>query len=139
MSRTHPKSGPGFIEALIILIILGLAAVVMIPRFASGGTDTRENALRMSLKTVRNQIHLYRIQHNETNPTLDGFVNQMTRASNAIGETAPLGTPGYPFGPYLKRIPTNPYTITDTISTAPRGTSAWYYHPETGEFRTNHN
>jgi len=36
-------------------------------------------------------------------------------ASNANGQTAPVGTPGFNRGPYLMKIPVNPFNEKDTV------------------------
>jgi len=90
-----------FIEALVIVIIIGIAGAIMVPRFSEAKSDIRASALRTSLKTIRAQIALYRIQHGNRHPPLEHFAEQMTLATTSDGQAAPPGTPDYPFGPYL--------------------------------------
>ncbi len=133
-------SGKGFtlVEVLIVVVILGILAAIVVPQFTDASTDARLNSLKTNLQTTRGQIELYKIQHNETYPTLADFVDQMTLASDPAGNTAPIGTAGYDLGPYLQSIPNNPYTGTNTVGNGAVGDSDWYYDGATGQFRANH-
>ena len=93
--------------------------------------------MKTNLQTIRSQIQVYKIQHNDVYPTAATFSDQMTLASKADGTTAAVGTSGYDLGPYLQSIPANPYTNTTTIGTGAVGSSAWYYDETTGTFRAN--
>jgi general secretion pathway protein G len=112
------------VEVLIVVIVLGILAAIVVPQFTDASTDAKLTALKTNLQTVRGQIQLYRIQHNETFPSLADFSDQMT---TEIGGK----------GPYLLSIPNNPYTDTNTLGEGAEGTSAWYYDEDTGEFRAN--
>ncbi len=127
------------VEVLTVVVILGILAAIVIPQFASANTDAQLNALKANLQTIRAQIELYKMQHNESYPTSSAsFVAQMTTASKSDGTTAAIGTSGFNFGPYLQAIPENPFTRTSTIGTGAYGTSAWYYAGSgTGQFRAN--
>ncbi|UCD27945.1 MAG: hypothetical protein JSV03_12700 [Planctomycetota bacterium] len=132
--------GLTLVEALIIIIVLGIIASVVVPQFTKAGTSDNLGALKGNLQVIRAQIKAYKLQHNNSYPSgADKFEDQMVRASKADGSTAVIGTPGYNWGPYLQSIPNNPYTDTNTIGSGEVGTSAWYYNPQTGLFRANHN
>ena len=72
---------------------------------------------------LRRFILIYTSQHLEVAPGYgDGvprtpirFVQQATLASNESGNTAAVGTAGYNRGPYLLRIPANPFNNLDTV------------------------
>jgi len=105
----HRKNNKGFtlVEILIVVIILGILAAIVIPQFTNASTDARKNSLTSQLQTVRSQIELYKLQHNETLPDFAGKQwDQMTAQSDVSGTT---GTGAlFPFGPYLQQTPTNP-------------------------------
>jgi len=125
------------VEVLIVVIILGILAAIVIPQFSDASGDARLSALQTNLQTIRSQLQLYKMQHNETWPALATFTNQMTLSSKADGSTAAVGTAGFPYGPYLLSIPNNPYTATNTVSDGAADTSAWYYDESIGVFRPN--
>lgn len=126
------------VEILIVVVILGILAAIVVPQFTSASEETRANAVKMDLNRIRQQIEIYKSQHNNP-PSLDDFENQMTQASNVNGDTAVVGTAGYPFGPYLPNLPTNPYTNTHDVAdiSADAGSSAWAYDESDGTFIAN--
>lgn len=125
------------VEVLIVVIILGILAAIVVPQFSNASSDAKLSALKTNLQTIRGQLQLYKIQHNDVYPTAANFVNQMTLASKLDGSTAAVGTSGYDLGPYLQSVPTNPYTNASTVGSGAAGTSDWYYDATTGTFRAN--
>ncbi len=128
MSKTR-KSGFTLVEILIVVIILGILAAIVIPQFTEASNDARLSSLTSDLQTVRGQLELYKVQHLDTYPTADGFVAQMTGTTDINGSTD-----GTDFGPYLLRVPTNPFTNTNTVGAAQDGDTGWYYNAATGQF-----
>ena len=101
------KSGFTLVEILIVVIILGILAAIVIPQFTSASTDARKNSLTSQLQTIRSQIELYKLQHNDTLPNFtDNGWDQMTSQSDVSGDTA-AATPNKDFGPYLQQAPVN--------------------------------
>lgn len=139
MTKVRRRISRGFtlVEILIVVVVLGILAAVVIPQFTNAATDAKLSALQANLATVRTQLTLYKLQHNDTWPLLATFSNQMTLSSKADGTTAAVGTSGYPYGPYVLTIPNNPYTVTNTVSAGAADSSAWYYDQATGVFRAN--
>jgi general secretion pathway protein G len=125
------------IELLIVVIILGILAAVVIPQFSDASTDTRVSALQENLQTIRKQIDLYRHQHKNAFPGLTTFADQMTKKTDADGTVDANGK----YGPYLHRIPNNPFTVGGAGNDVTNGTAAankaWYYNDTTGEFKAN--
>lgn len=128
MSRTR-RSGFTLVEILIVVIILGILAAIVIPQFTEASNDARVSSLTSDLQTVRSQLELYRVQHLDSYPADDAFATAMT------GTTDINGGEGADFGPYLHRVPTNPFTNTNTVGAGDYGSSAWYYSG--GVFRAN--
>lgn len=123
------------VELLIVVIILGILAAVVIPQFSDASTDARFSSLQTNLQTIRGQLELYKLQHSGNYPTLTNFVAQMTAQTNAAGAA------GTDYGPYLQRVPNNPFTVggtgNDVTDTAAAASKAWYYDDSTGEFKAN--
>lgn len=145
MKRNRLTSGPqttsltGFtlIEVLIVVVILGVLAALAVPQFASAARETRDSNVKTTLHRVRTQISLYNLHHEGDFPSLANIADQMTLASNVVGDTAAPGTPGYLFGPYLLKFPVNAHTSGSTVGTGAVGDSDWYYEESTGHFHAN--
>jgi general secretion pathway protein G len=137
------KRGFTLVEILIVVVILGILAAIVIPQFTQASTEAKTNSLASDLQTMRSQIELYKVQHNDTAPALATFEDQMIYCTNAAGATA--ATPskqrdtanGFIYGPYLERIPENPFNNLDTVVDWSAGTPAggWGYIAATGEIR----
>jgi general secretion pathway protein G len=127
--RKSAKFGFTLVEILIVVIILGVLAAIVIPQFANASSDARITNLRTSLANVRNQIEVFKCQHNETAPALDGMWGLLTGQSdtNEGNSAAPTGTH---WGPYLQAAPTNPFNSMTGVSSADVDTNAgWFYQP----------
>ncbi len=129
------KSGFTLVEILIVVVILGILAAIVIPQFTGASTEAKESALRSDLQAIRSQIELYKIQHNAdilpgevlqadgtvTAATDVSFVNAMTCKTdkNGVADTDGTGDPAvYRFGPYMKKIPGNPFSTAEAIVVA---------------------
>ncbi len=129
--------GGGFtlIELTIVILILGILAAIIIPQFTSAAASARENALKMNMFRVREQLGIYKQEHNSF-PSLLQFTEQMTGSTTMFGDVVPLNSPGA-LGPYLRDIPRNPFNDLRTVTDGAVGTSGWYYNEDTGDFRAN--
>jgi len=118
------------VEILIVVIILGILAAIVVPQFTEASGDAKVSALASDLQTVRNQLQLYKIQHNNSYPDKT-IVTQLTT------KTKEDGSAGGTLGPYLTTFPSNPFTDSATVDadgTQGDGSHAWYYNTSTGEF-----
>ena len=126
------------VELLIIVIILGILAAVVIPQFSDASTDARLSSLTTNLQTIRGQLDLYRLQHNGSYPGQATVVNQMTQKTDVDGT---VNAASGKYGPYLQRIPNNPFTVggtgNDITNTAAASNKAWYYDATSGSFKAN--
>ncbi len=140
------KARRGFtlVEILIVVVILGILAAIVIPQFTQASTEAKENSLRSDLQSLRSQIELYKCQHNDTPPSLSGFAGEMVYTTDITGAVNTSATPKqragiYQLGPYLERVPENPFTAIDTVvdwGTSNTTTlSGWEYRETTGEIR----
>lgn len=100
MLRKHNKHGFTLVEILIVVILLGILASVVLAMFRPATTDARQAALSENLGTLRAQIQLYTLQHDDTSPDLS------TTWDPLIAQTTDRG--GNARGPYLPSIPRNP-------------------------------
>ena len=127
------RSAFTLVELLIVVVILGILAAVVIPQFSDASTDAKFSSLGTNLSTVRGQIELYKLQHNGAFPAFATFADQMTKKTNADGTTT--GTPT--LGPYLQRVPTNPYNNKSDLAATQTGLTGWTYDVLTGKFTAN--
>lgn len=128
-------------NALILAILVAIAGSVGIPLLEKANHEAQASSLQQSLRTLRSQIELYKVEHAGRPPLLrDGSLPQLIRATDAAGNLGPAGFK-YPLGPYLRSgIPVNAVTgrsvITATDVFPPQtssGNGGWLYHQPTGE------
>lgn len=149
------RRGFSLIEVLMVIVILGILTATVLPQFTESSANANESALRADLIQMRSQLQVFRYQHGGKFPsgTADKVIDQLTLASDAAGNTALVGTAGYPFGPYLMgQLPTNPYnggsgllvkstaiSASDIDPTAMQGTVkvGWIYSSLTGQVIAN--
>jgi general secretion pathway protein G len=107
--------GFSMVEILMVLAILGLIATIVVPNFTQASEDARLGSLCEDLQLLRSQIALYAAQHEERPPSFSQFRRQLTETTDVNGvpsggtQRAPKAEPPVIFGPYLKRIPVNPF------------------------------
>ena len=121
--RALPRAArPGFtlIEILIVVIILGILAAIVIPQFGSASKEAKQASLKTSVQTLRSQVALFRLQHNDflpgANPlvgsgatySLPTFWSQLTSFTDINGATNTTRTGTFDKGPYMQAIPKNP-------------------------------
>ncbi len=120
-----------------------------------GRNDAARAPLKSDLQTVRSQIELYRVQHNDRAPGVDTdgrfppglFVSQMTRQTKVNGEvwSGQGRRADYTFGPYLYSMPANPFVKGPAASRVSGGqgpppgdgSTGWYFNTRTGKFSAN--
>jgi general secretion pathway protein G len=140
------KRGFTLVEILIVVVILGILAAIVIPQFTQASTEAKVSSLSSDLQTLRSQIELYKVQHNDTPPALATFANQMVYCTDIAGNVKGGGTPSkvrdtganpvYIYGPYLERVPDNPFSGSDVVAAAAAATGVgWAYTETTGEIR----
>jgi general secretion pathway protein G len=145
------------VEVMLVVAILGILAAIALPHFTEYTASARESAAKDILRTMRSQIELYKAQHKGVAP---GYVNGAPAPASMlrlqfIGTTAVTGqassstipTDSFPYGPYVMKLPKNPFNDLTTIAYVLEGTpfseavdgtsSGWLYKKETSEFGLN--
>ena len=139
------KKGFTLIEILVVVVILGILAAILIPQFADASSQAKEARLSSDLSSVRSQIELYKVHHNDNLPGTQGsiiFETAMTSYTRVDGSTAAGPGVGI-YGPYLPKLPVNPYNLDRTVtegilSTIPADdSSGWYFNTSSGAFNAN--
>ena len=125
------------VEILIVVVILGILAAIVIPRFTNAAGEARDAALDQDLQTLRRQIELYRLEHLDAYPTVfDGMGSQLTQKTRENGTVATDGDRG----PYLLAIPLNPFNNKVTVeveaghSGRGDGSHGWHFDTSAGHF-----
>ena len=168
-SKTRKQQGFTLTELLIVVIILAILAAIVVPQFASSSDDAKVSALQSNLARLRSAVDLYYQQHGaypganlSSGAVCPGggaagsgaanseqaLIDQLTRYTNAAGQSCTTTDATFRFGPYIKKdaLPENPITTvaTTVISTtgalgmigdvAPGG---WKLDVVTGQFIAN--
>ena len=118
------RANRGFtlVEILIVVVILGILAAIVIPQFTEASTEAKTSRLASDLQTMRSQIELYKVQHSDTAPAVATFDTDMTTRDAGDG-----------FGPYLQKVPTNPFVTNEPNVVDLEGADCgWHYDPNTG-------
>ncbi|OHB53944.1 MAG: hypothetical protein A2Y07_09600 [Planctomycetes bacterium GWF2_50_10] len=140
------KRGFTLVEILIVVVILGILAAIVIPQFTEASSEAKVSSLVSNLQTVRSQIELFKIQHNDMFPGECGdatFVEALTMTTDQYGNKDAAGK----YGKYLQSFPKNPFveddsaTVDDessavaTSGTPGDGSAGWMWVNH--EFRSN--
>jgi prepilin-type N-terminal cleavage/methylation domain-containing protein len=143
------------VEILIVVVILGIIAAIVIPRFSNASATARASMLGDDLRVIRMQIEIFKAQHLGVAPgypgcslaqapTAQAFADYMTGVSDSGGNMNP--TAGQQFGPYLTQVPTNPVNGMNTVlviadgaqfPTASDDQFGWVYQPSTENFKAD--
>ena len=140
------KSGFTLVEILIVVVILGILAAIVIPQFTEASTEAKTSSLCTDLQTIRSQIELYKIQHNDNLPGVANGTHVGTAdfTEAMTGQTDIYGAVGNTFGPYIQKLPSNQFqdaTIADLVridGAAPgAATDGWQFNTTTGAFHAD--
>ena len=135
--RTRTQKGFTLVEILIVVVILGILAAIVIPQFSEASTEAKLNSSMSSLQSLRSQISLYKIQHND-NPPCHGtfsatdFKDQLEQYSNAAGATNATKDDTHIYGPYVQSVPRNPWNNSSTVVETDATGAGWVYDADTG-------
>lgn len=127
------RNARGFtlVEILIVVIILGILAAIVIPQFTNASSDARNSSTSSTLQTIRSQIELFKVQHNDNYPqtTAVGTNFALMLTVSTIGDTSvTTGGTGANLGPYLQQAPVNPINKNSGVSAVATSTlDGWYY------------
>ena len=94
-----------FVEVVIVVVILGIVASIALPRMSRGAAGPDEAGAASDLSILRSAIQLYASEHDSEYPSLARFSEQLILYSDAAGNTSPMRTPVFLYGPYLRAIP----------------------------------
>ena len=144
MKAATRQSAFTLVEVLIVVVIMAILAATIIPQFTDTTKDAKSSTSKFNLHTLRSQIELYRTQHNGSSPSATLVeLTQQTDASGTAGTTS-----AFPYGPYLREIPANPFTNSKAVKTTTNNPAAaadvtsggggWIYNTTTGGIWIDH-
>ncbi len=121
------------IEVITIAVVLGVGSAGIAPRYMEASEEEKLDQLIDGLQTMRGQLALYCVQHEDQLPP--------TQSSEGFSTAMTTRISGY--GPYIKRIPVNPYNNLDTIrfdgEPAGANEAGWRFDTKDGSFRADNN
>jgi len=138
------------VELIIVIVVLGIMAMIVMPKFANSADDAREKALATDHGSVSRQIELYKHQHKGRLPHIKKngnsdpakFIARMTGKTDIDGKLNAAGK----FGPYLMEWPSNPFLPGPKEAKVKFGddgpgprddSTGWYYAKNTGKLYIN--
>ncbi len=86
------QSGFTLLEVMVVVIILGILAALVVPRVLGRADDARQHRVEQDLRSIENAVNLYQLDE-----------------GNLPNEIDDLTDPTTDKGPYLTRLPTNPW------------------------------
>jgi general secretion pathway protein G len=113
------------VEILIVVVILGILAAIVVPQFTNATQDAQTGNLRSQIKSIQNQLELYKARTNNYPDLVGNGWTDMIQ------------------GGYLKGAPKNPFNSAETViagvfaadgSVAGAAGSGWVYDQTTGQF-----
>lgn len=142
------------IELLIVISILGIMAMMVIPRFVGASSSSRGAALADQVRILREQVSLCRAQHQgqwpgvdstgAISPDADLVAAQLTTFTDRNGDAGTGKSATFCYGPYLPAVPANPISGLKTFAIdtgagtpTPDDSTAWIYQPATGKVWPN--
>ncbi len=139
--RNRSRQAFTLVEVLIVVVIMAVLAATIIPQFTNSTNDAKQSTVLFNLHSMRSLIELYKSQHNGKAPSAD-----LKELISATDRTGNVGTgAAYPYGPYLNKIPDNPFTDSNTVAAPgavpPSSTvdgAGWLYDATTGQIWVNH-
>ncbi len=158
MIKNNTKTGFSLVEILIVVCVLGILAAIVVPHYTNATTKANEAAAKTMLQTLREQIEIYTLKHNNVPPGyINGFgseplgVNmlmQFKHYTNIQSEWNSTKSAEYCYGPYIKKFSVNPFNDkwnVYVIETDPGSgdwpgasdTYGWLYYPPAKAIRLN--
>jgi general secretion pathway protein G len=125
------RSHLSYIEAVIILVVLGVFTMRVVPRVAQASPESQICDLIDGLEQMRSQLDVYRARHDGSLPDVGSFDVFQTALTTKAGR----------YDPYVKKIPVNPFNNLNTVrfDAEPAGANlaGWRLDTETGLFQAD--
>jgi general secretion pathway protein G len=99
--RLQPRNSAGFtlIELLLVLVILGVLAAIVVPKFAGRTEQARKTAAQTQLSSFATGLDAFEVDNGYYPKGKNGLYDLVTQPRDAKKWT----------GPYLKEVPKDPW------------------------------
>ena len=123
------QMGFTLVEILIVVIILGILAAIVMPQFTNASTRAKISSVQSTLQSIRSQLELYKIQHNDNPPALTLMWTALTGPTDSTGNTSTTVGGVFVNGPYFQQVPNNPFNAKTVVESVAAASTAdgWYY------------
>jgi type II secretory pathway pseudopilin PulG len=120
-----------YAEIMIVAVVLGVIAMRVVPQLTRASAESKICDLIDGLQEMRAQLGLYRVQHEECLPDCTSFTGFQTAMTTKEGR----------YGPYVKKIPTNPFNDLNAVrfdgEPAGAGIAGWRLDTSSGLFQAD--
>ncbi len=153
VNHSRHRRGFSLVELVLVILIIGIIGAIAVPRVSRSGRRAAVAAVKANVSNVRKAIECYYAEHRAYPGYASGggadnamFIEQLTKYSDAKGNTSDTRGGQFVYGPYLRppfpanpinglsnvQVKTNPGDANPALSAA-----GWVAVLSTGKFRVN--
>ena len=103
MKKQSVQTGFTLLEVMVVVVILGILAVLVVPKIISRPDEARVLAARQDVATLMQALKLYRLDNQRYPATEQGLQALVSKPASA-----PI-PPNWKAGGYLERLPNDPW------------------------------
>lgn len=103
MHKQHNNRGFTLIEILVVVVILGILAAIVVPRFLDKPDEARITKVATDIKGIEQALGMFKLDNGFYPTTEQGLAALVSKPT--IGRIPAK----YPEGGYLKKVPSDPW------------------------------
>jgi len=115
MRQFRKKGGFTLVEMILVIIIIGILAAIIVPKFAGQSDKAKIATTKANLNSLRSAVRLFQSDNDGTPPA-------------ALSDLVP---------DYMRAIPNEAETPSTTVVAANTGAGGWVYTSADGEVAVN--